>query len=100
MKVVIEADAGRFERRNARGELKAVALQKSALVCFAVDRIYLTANCDRAVSFPVETPDRYHQAEKVYRDGRRESVRFFKDGKNLLIDVADAGSGVLCYEIA
>jgi len=100
MKVKIDGGAGVFERRNAHGGLKAMALQKSALVCFAPGKIYLTANCDRAVSFSVESADRYTRAEKVYRDGRREPTGLFKDGRNLVLNVSDAGSGILCYEIS
>ncbi|MGB8356587.1 MAG: TIM-barrel domain-containing protein [Chthoniobacteraceae bacterium] len=100
MQVKIDGGAGVFERRDAHGKMKAMALQKSALACFATDKIYLTANCDRAVSFPVESADKYSRAEKVYRDGRREPASLFKDGGNLVLNVADAGSGVLCYEIS
>jgi hypothetical protein len=100
MKLTIDADTDTFERRDARGALKAVALQKSALVCFAPGKIYVTANCDRAVGFPVEAIEKYSKAEKVHRDGRRETVPLFKDGKNIVLNVTDAGSGVLCYEIS
>ena len=100
MKMTIDADHGRFERRDAQGHLKAVALQKSVLVCYAADRVYLTANCDRAVSVPVESVVRYTKAEKVYRDGRREPVSLFKDGESLVLNMNDAGNGILCYEIS
>ncbi|HCE42038.1 MAG TPA: hypothetical protein DET40_00630 [Lentisphaeria bacterium] len=101
MKLTIDSEQGIFERRGADGRLKAIALQKSAFVCFTADRIYLTSNCDRAVSIPVESVELYRKAEKVYRDGRRETVNLFKDGrKNLVLNVCDSGSGILCYEIS
>jgi hypothetical protein len=100
MKVTIDADRGIFERRDAQGRLKAVALQKSVLVGYAADRIYATANSDRAASIPVEAVGRYTKAEKVYRDGRREAVSLFKDGGNVILNMNDAGSGILYYEIS
>lgn len=99
MTLTIDADRDLFERRDAEGRLRAVALQKSALVCFSDDAIYVTANCDRAVGIPVVNPAVYEKAEKVYRDGRRETVNFFTDGQTLLLNVEDSGSGFLYYEI-
>ncbi len=100
MRVTMDADADVFARRGPQGELKALALQRSALVCYAGEKIYLTANLDRAVSIPVDAVERYTKAEKIYRDGTREPVTFFKDGASLLLNVADAGRGILCYEIS
>ena len=99
MKLTIDAGRGIFERRDARGNLKALALEKSVLIGYAEDRIYVTANRDRTVNVPVESADRYTKADKVFRDGRREPVSFFKEAQSLVLDVSDAGSGVLCYEI-
>ena len=100
MKVTIDADQGIFERRDAKGHLKAVSLQKSVLVCYAPDRIYLTANGDRAVCVPMEAVEHYTKVEKRFRDGRREPVTFFKDGQGLVLNLIDAGTGILCYEVS
>lgn len=100
MCVTVDADADRFERRGPAGERKALALQRSALVTYTVEKIFVTANCDRAVSIPVDAVDDYSKAEKVNRDGTREAVTFCKDGTTLLFNVQDAGRGILCYEIS
>jgi hypothetical protein len=99
MQVTVDADADRFERRGPDGERQALALQRSALVYYAGETIFVTANCDRAVSIPVDDAMRYTKAEKIYRDGRREAVALFKDGTNVLLNVEDAGRGILCYAI-
>jgi hypothetical protein len=100
MKLTIDADQDIFERRDARGNMMATTLQKSVLVCYTEDRIYLTANSDRVVSVPVESVTRHTKAEKVFRDGRREAVNLFKDGGHLVLNMNDAGNGILCYEIS
>ena len=99
MKLTVDAGRGVFERRDAKGSLKALVLEKSVLIGYAEDRIYVAANCDRSVNIPVEPADRYARADKVFRDGMREPVSFFKEAQSLVLDVSDAGSGVLCYEI-
>ena len=99
MRVTIDAERDIFERRDGKGKLKAVALQKSVLVCYGEDSIYLTANCDRAISLPVENSNLYRNAEKVYRDGKREPVKFFRDEAVLLLNMEDSGKGILYYKI-
>ena len=99
MEVKIDADSDIFERRDCKENLKAVALQKSVLVCYGEDRIYLTASCNRAVSLSVENPNLYRKAEKVYRDGKREPVKLFRDETVLLLNMEDSGKGILCYEV-
>jgi hypothetical protein len=100
MQLNIDADNDVFERRDVNGNLQAVALQKSVLACYATDKIYLTANRDCAVSFPVNQGDVYENAEKVYRDGRRETVNLFRDDNSFLLNMSDSGNGILYYIVS
>ena len=100
MQVTVDADTDTFIRRGPDGRIRAVALQKSVLACFGDRTIYVTANADRAISIPVETPSDWTTAHKVFRDGRREPVALFRDTASVILNLTDAGSGILCYEVA
>lgn len=99
MRVTIDNDTGTFERRGPDGRLRAIALQKSVLVTFTDDAIFAAANCDRAVSIPMDDPSVWKNAVKVYRCGKREPVKLFADDTSIIINMQDAGNGILCYEI-
>jgi hypothetical protein len=100
MKLTIDAERGVFERRDAGGRLQALALDKRVLIGYAEDRIYVTANRDCTACIPVKSSHSYGKAEAVFRDGRRQVVPLFREGETLALDVIDAGSGILCYEIS
>ncbi|MEI6519037.1 MAG: alpha-galactosidase [bacterium] len=100
MQVTMDNDTGTFERRSPDGKLRAIALQKSVLVTFTDDKIFATANCNRAVSIPVDNPSAWKTAVKVYRCGKRESVKLFTDNTSIILNMEDAGSGILCYKVS
>ncbi len=100
MQVTMDNDTCTFERRNPDGKLRAIALQKSVLATFTDDNIFVTANCDRAVSIPVDDPSTWKTAVKVYRCGKREKVNLFTDNSSIILNMEDAGNGILCYEVA
>ena len=97
MRLTIDSDTNLFERHDASGHLQAKAIDQAALVSFTADSIYVTSNSTRALSIPITRA--YTQAEKIYRDGRRELTSFFQDGNTIVLNVLDAGTGILCYKI-
>jgi hypothetical protein len=96
--ILIDPDRNLFERRDANGQLKAVSLLRRIFITYG-KTIRLTANTAMAVAFPLDGHTRISKIERVARSGERTPVSFFPEAHQALFFAADAGEGVLYYEI-
>lgn len=102
-RILVDAAAERFERRDASGRLRALSLLKRVLVAYGAKTIRVTANSALAVAIPLERERggvTVTKAERVNRDGTRTSVAVHVEGGRALFFAEDAGDGVLYYELS
>ena len=101
-RILIDAGAGIFERRDAEGGLRAVSLKKSIFIAYGRTGIRVASNADQEISVPLEQRRPSGKAVRVGRDGTRTEVplRVDLESRCAVLSVEDAGKGILYYELA
>lgn len=99
MQVRIDNDYDLFERYDEHGMLQAKAIEKSVLASYTDEMIYVTANRDTSVTIDLPGEKVCCGVTCLSRDGSKEEVAYHVEGDQILLNLKDAGSGVLAYEI-
>jgi hypothetical protein len=97
-RISFDMENSRVARHDAHGALRALSLYRTAFITYG-ETIRVTGNNDIAVSVPLEGRT-VTTATQVMRNGEQFDVPVFLTNGHALLDVKDAGSGVLYYELA
>jgi len=100
-RVNIDVEKNIFERRDAKGALKAISLNRTVFIAYGESAIRVTSNIDQVVTVPLEGHRVPAKAVSVARDGTRTEVALRVDeaSKSAILTVQDAASGILYYEL-
>ncbi len=98
--IIVDAAAGRFERRSANGALRALSLEKRVFIAYGEKSIRVTANTAMAVAVPLEKNLTISKAVRVNRDGTRIPATLHVETRRALFFVEDSGDGILYYELS
>ena len=98
-RITIDVEKGVFERRDVRGALRALSLKRSVFIAYGETEIRVTSNRDQAVAVPLEDRAAPTAALAIHRDGTRTAVPLSVEEGSALLDVQDAGTGVLYYAL-
>lgn len=98
-KIIVDAAAGRFERRTAAGALRALSLERRVFIAYGDQAIRVTANTAMAVAVPLEKGVTPSKAVRANRDGSRVPVDLHLETDRALFFAQDAGDGILYYEL-
>ncbi len=99
MQLKIDNDCDRFERRDALGNLRAKAIDKTILLSYIDDRIYATANRDTTAAIRLPAGKVCGGVRRMNRDKTTADVTYYAEADQLLLTLEDAGHGILAYEI-
>ena len=98
-KIIIDAEAGRFERRDATDRLRALSLERRVFITYGDQAIRVTANTAMAVAVPLEKGVAVSKGVRVNRDGTRGPVTLHHEAGRVLFFAEDAGDGILYHEL-